>query len=91
MKRCDRLVDLGRRQFLSGAGIAAAGAAASSVMPAGAAPAQARVDYPSLRLGNVRDLKPNQALAVSYPDKEAPGVLLKLGKRVSGPYDTESG
>ena len=29
-----------------------------------------------------RDLKPNEPLNVVYPDEDAPGVLLKLGKRV---------
>ena len=33
MKRCDRKVDIGRRWFLSGAGVAAAGAAAATVDP----------------------------------------------------------
>ena len=83
MRRCHRLIDVGRRKFLSGAGIAAAGAVAASVVPArAAAPPQARVDYPSTRLGNVRDLKVDQPLAVSYPDRDAPGVVIKLGKRV---------
>ncbi len=84
MERCQKLVDVGRRKFLSGAGIAAAGAAAATVIPpsAKAAPAQARVDYPSNRLANVRDLKVDDPLNVSYPDNDAPGVLLKLGKRV---------
>jgi arsenite oxidase small subunit len=83
MDRCDRLVDAGRRKFLTGAGVAAA---AISVLPrdAAAAPANARVDYPSNRLANVRDLKVNAAFEVSYPDKDAPGVLLKLGRRVPG-------
>jgi arsenite oxidase small subunit len=69
---------------LTGAGVAAAGAAASTVMipQAKAAPLPARVDYPSNRLANVRDLKPNEPLNVAYPDNDAPGVLLKLGKRV---------
>jgi arsenite oxidase small subunit len=39
-------------------------------------------DNPSNRLANVRDLKPNEPVNVAYPDQEAPGVLLKLGKRV---------
>jgi arsenite oxidase small subunit len=87
MDRCDRLVDAGRRKFLTGASVAAA---AISVLPrdAAAAPANARVDYPSNRLANLRDLKVNTAFEVSYPDKDAPGVLLKLGRRVpsgSGP------
>ena len=90
MDRCDRLVDAGRRKFLTGAGVAAAGAAAVSVLPreAAAAPGNARVDYPSNRLANLRDLKADTPFEVSYPDKDAPGVLLKLGKRVpsgSGP------
>jgi arsenite oxidase small subunit len=49
-----------------------------------AAPGAARVDYPSNRLANVSELKPNEPLAVAYPDTDAPGVLLKLGKRVPG-------
>ena len=57
MKRCQMMVDVGRRQFLSGASMAAAGvAAATVVMPqAKAAPAPARVNYPSNRLANVSD------------------------------------
>jgi arsenite oxidase small subunit len=86
MERCKALVDVGRRRFLTGAGIAAAGAAAASVAipDAKAAPAPARVDYPSNRIGNTRDLKVNEPIDVAYPDKDAPGVLLKLGKRVPG-------
>src|ERR671913_176035 len=83
MKRCDLLVDLGRRRFLSGAGVAAA----SAVLPtpeAKAAVPMARVTYPSNRLGNVQDLKVNEPMDVAYPDPDAPGVLLKLGKRVQG-------
>ena len=48
MKRCQMMVDVGRRKFLSGARMAAAGVAAATVaMPqAKAAPASARVNYP---------------------------------------------
>ena len=83
MKGCERVIAIGRRRFLSGAGLAAAGAAAAqfSGKPATAAPANG-VAYPSARLANVRDLKPDQPLSVAYPDGDAPGVLLKLGKRV---------
>jgi arsenite oxidase small subunit len=86
MKSCQKMVDVGRRKFLSGASFAAVGAAAATVIPHGAkgAPAAARVDYPSNRLANIRDLKLNDPFKVSYPDGEAPGVLLKLGKRVPG-------
>jgi arsenite oxidase small subunit len=78
------MVDVGRRKFLAGAGFAAAGVAAVSVpmSEAKAGPGSARVDYPSNRLANVSELKVNEPLNVSYPDNDAPGVLLKLGKRV---------
>jgi arsenite oxidase small subunit len=84
MKRCDAMVDAGRRKFLAGASFAAAGVAAASVpmTSANAGPGPARVDYPSNRLANVRDLKVDDPVAVNYPDADAPGVLLKLGKRV---------
>jgi arsenite oxidase small subunit len=84
MKRCQMIVDVGRRQFLSGASMAAAGVATATLAApqAKAAPAPARVNYPSNRLANVSDLKLNEPLNVSYPDNDAPGVLLKLGKRV---------
>ena len=86
MSRCDRLVDIGRRQFLRGAGVAAAGMAAVSVVPqeAKAAPGQALVNYPSNRLANVKDLTVNEPLDVAYPDADAPGVLIKLGSKVDG-------
>ena len=84
MKSCSTMIDVGRRKFLSGAGFAAAGVAASALPApqAKAAPPLARVNYPSDRLANVRDLKPNEPFEVAYPDQDAPGVLLKLGKRV---------
>ncbi|MEJ2374902.1 MAG: arsenate reductase (azurin) small subunit [Pseudolabrys sp.] len=84
MNRCPRMIDAGRRKFLTGAGIAAAGAAAAQfpIAKTKAAPAAARVDYPSNRLANIHDLKVNEPLNVAYPDQDAPGVLIKLGKRV---------
>jgi len=86
MKRCDKLVDVGRRQFLRGGAVATAGAAAANVMPveAKAKPGTALLSYPANRLGNVKDLKVNEPMDVAYPDEDAPGVLLKLGKRVEG-------
>jgi arsenite oxidase small subunit len=89
MSRCDKLVEVGRRQFLRGGAIAAAGAAMATGLPAmeaKAAPsvAGARVDYPSNHLGNVKDLKVNDPLDITYPDENSPGVLLKLGNRVDG-------
>jgi arsenite oxidase small subunit len=84
MNRCPRMIDAGRRKFLTGAGIAAAGVAAAQLITpqAKAAPAAARVDYPSNRLANLSELKVDEPLNVAYPDQDAPGVLIKLGKRV---------
>lgn len=87
MDRCTKLVDVGRRQFLRGGALAAAATATSVALPAAPARAQvalARLDHPSNRLGNVADLKLNETFDVTYPDENAPGVLLKLGTRVEG-------
>ncbi|MGV8988739.1 MAG: arsenate reductase (azurin) small subunit [Cypionkella sp.] len=88
--KCNKLVDVGRRQFLRGGIAASAGAAASVVMGSGAATAQttatplAMVSYPSNRLGNLSDLTVNTPVDVSYPDENSPGILLKLGTKVEG-------
>lgn len=84
--KCNRLVDAGRRQFLRGGIVGAAGAAAATVLPAGQAKAQglARVDYPSNRLGNIADLAVNEPIDIEYPDADSPGVLIKLGTAVEG-------
>ncbi|HEV2549425.1 MAG TPA: arsenate reductase (azurin) small subunit [Stellaceae bacterium] len=86
MKRCNRMVEIGRRQFLSGGATAAAAAVAAGALPAAAeaAAAPARISYPSRRIGNVKDLKVDEPVQVTYPDADAPGVLLKLGKPVEG-------
>ena len=93
--KCNRLVDVGRRQFLRGGVLGVAGAAAATVMPAGQAQAQtarAMLDYPSTKLANLADLKVNEPLDIGYPDSDSPGVLLKLGTAVeggAGPDDVE--
>ena len=87
MKGCDKLVDVGRRQFLRTGVMATAGAAATTMLPvssASAKPNPARVEYPSNRLANISQLKPNTPLDITYPDKSSPGVLIKLGARVTG-------
>ncbi len=86
MRECNKKIDIGRRWFLSGAGAAAAGAASAGMLsqPVAAAPASSRVNYPSNRLARLADLKPNEPLAVAYPDADAPGVIIKLGSKVSG-------
>jgi arsenite oxidase small subunit len=86
MQGCRRLVDVGRRQFLRGGAVATAGAAAATLLPSGsrAKPNPARVEYPSARLANVSQLKLNAPMEINYPDKDSPGVLIKLGTPVEG-------
>ncbi len=86
MKRCDKIVEVGRRQFLRGGFIAAAALPMTGLMgqEAKAASNGARVDYPTSKLANVKDLTINEPMEVGYPDSDAPGVLLKLGKAVPG-------
>jgi len=84
--RCKKMVDVGRRQFLRGSAVAAAGAAVATVAPAPAraTPANAQVEYPSSRLANIADLKVNEPMDIDYPDADSPGVLIKLGEAVEG-------
>lgn len=86
MKRCERLIEVGRRQFLRGGATAtvATVAAGAFARQAQATPAMALVNFPSHRLANIKDLKVDQPLDITYPDKDSPGVLLKAGHRVEG-------
>ncbi|MDQ2081658.1 arsenate reductase (azurin) small subunit [Xanthobacteraceae bacterium Astr-EGSB] len=87
MQGCKRLVDIGRRKFLTGAGAATAGVAAAATILSSdskAAPSAALVKYPANRLANIKDLKVDTPLDVTYPDADAPGTLIKLGKSVPG-------
>jgi arsenite oxidase small subunit len=87
MQGCEKLADAGRRLFFARTAAVAAGAAATAALSPGtarAAPSLALVTYPSSKLANLRDLKVNETLAITYPDAESPGVLLKLGSRVDG-------
>ena len=71
MPKCQRLIDVGRRQFLRGSAIAAAGGVAAAVTTdkAKATPALARVNYPSAKLGNIKDLKVDDPVEITYPDQ----------------------
>jgi arsenite oxidase small subunit len=84
--KCSKLVDVGRRQFLRGGVLGAAGAAAATLVAPSQARAQslARVDYPSNRLANLSELVVNEPKDIAYPDADSPGVLLKLGSPVEG-------
>lgn len=85
--RCNKLVQVGRRQFLKGSGAAAFAGVTASTVPSGptqAAQGKARVDYPSQRLANIADLNVDEPLQITYPDNSSPGVLLKLGQAADG-------
>ncbi len=84
-KSCKKMIDVGRRRFLAGTGSAVAGVAVAGAISghAKAEPAKALVEYPSQKLANIKDLKVNEPLDITYPDDDAPGVLLKLGQRVA--------
>ena len=84
MRKCDRLVDVGRRQFLAGGAAATAGVAAAAVVHPTPAAARARVDYPSNRLANISELSDNIPVDIAYPDADSPGILVKLGRSVPG-------
>lgn len=85
-KKCDRLADLGRRHFMTGGAAAAATVAAAAVATrdAEATNGPALVRYPATKLGNVKDLKVDQPVDIAYPDKDSPGLLLKVGRMVEG-------
>ena len=87
MRRCDKLVDVGRRQFLRGAGLRRGRRwrRCRCCLPR-RKPPPARRSSPIRPTGsaNVKDLKANEPLQVAYPDADAPGVLLKLGAKVDG-------
>ena len=83
----DWLVDARRRSFLTRAAATAVGGAAVTVLanaPAKAAPALARVTYPTTRLGNLAELQVNQPGDLTSPDDDSPGVLVRLGSAVAG-------
>ena len=92
MKKCDLMVDVGRRQFLRGGLIATAATTVAGLAgsQAKAATNSALVNYPTTKLGNVGKLKLNDPLSVTYPDGDAPGdvasALLDAGRRAHAPY-----
>ncbi|WP_315731564.1 MULTISPECIES: arsenate reductase (azurin) small subunit [unclassified Bradyrhizobium] len=92
MKRCPKVVDVARRRFLTGAGYAAAGTVAVrlTLERSDAATGAARLLYPSHRLASLQDLRLNEPFEVSYPDNDAPGVLIKLGAPVKGGVGPDS-
>ena len=87
MKTCPGMVDVGRRKFLTGAGVAAAGAAAASRHSADARRPARNLPGSATRITDSRISATSRSTSrcnVAYPDADAPGVLLKLGARSGG-------
>jgi arsenite oxidase small subunit len=86
MKAGEQLDQLGRRQFLRGGSTAAMATVAAGALarPAKATPALARINYPTTRLANTKDLKVDEPVQIAYPDKDSPGIVIKLGRKVDG-------
>ena len=83
MKSYARMVDAGRRKFLTGAGVVAAGVAAATVcLPGPKAPRRPR-GWTIRRTGSRMFATSRSTSPCSFLSRrDAPGVLLKLGKRV---------
>ena len=88
MERCNRLVDIGRRQFLRGSAFAAAGMATAG-QPAGntgqgrAWPRARRISVQQAGQRRPTSSRTNRSKSAILTTN-APGVLLKLGTRVEG-------
>ncbi|WP_417809654.1 arsenate reductase (azurin) small subunit [Thioclava sp.] len=90
--RCNKMVNVGRRQFLRGSAVAGVGAAATIMtgVQARAATPSAQIDYPSTKLANIADLTINDPVDIEFPDSDSPGVLLKMGEAVEGGVGPDS-
>ncbi len=83
--KCDRLVKLGRREFLTRGAVTIASTAATTAGTLTSASAgQVRGKFPSTRLANTKQLNSNEPLEIDYPDSASPGVLIKFDERVPG-------
>jgi arsenite oxidase small subunit len=84
-------INPGRRRLLvGGAVLTASGAACSLLSPQSASAHQTNPNrYPSNQIGNIKDLKVDVPIEITYPDTASPGILLKLGHSVEdgvGPH-----
>ena len=87
MKSCNRLVELGRRQFLRGGATAAVATVAAGVdAAAGRRDAGPRSDQLPEHQARERQrsYSTDQPVQIQYPDKDSPGVIIKLGRKVDG-------
>jgi arsenite oxidase small subunit len=78
-------INPGRRRLLvGGAAFTVSGAACSLLSSQQAFAKRHRGPniYPSNRIGNIKDLKVDVPIAITYPDDASPGILLKLGRPV---------
>ena len=75
-KRCQRLVDKGRRSFLRGSAAAVGTIAAATILQTKKVEAS---NFPANKWEKVKDLKTNVPLDINYHDEKSHRVLLKLG------------
>jgi arsenite oxidase small subunit len=73
--------DISRRKFLQTTSASAALLFAGLYNEGEAAP---KKGYPSRKIGNIKNLKVNEALTFSYPDESSPCVLVKVGNEAIG-------
>lgn len=78
-----------RRDFLKLGGATAAvsvttGAASVAQAAEGTVGTNAVLTYPATAVGKAAELKVNTPLSFSYPDKDSPCQLIKMGKAVAG-------
>lgn len=46
-------------------------------------------EYPSIKIGNISNLKPDEPLSFSYPDEQSPCILVKLTNEAIGGVGSE--
>jgi arsenite oxidase small subunit len=79
------VINPGRRRLLVGGAALSVSGAACSLLRSQPVVANGRSGtniYPSNHIGNIKDLKVDLPIAITYPDSASPGILLKLGHPV---------
>lgn len=81
-----------RRDFFKIGGATAAVGMSASVLPAAQAAegdVSAVLSYPATPVGKASELKVNTPVSFSYPDKDSPCQIIKMGKAVPGGVGAE--
>ncbi len=75
--------DVSRRKFIQTTSASAVLLFAGLNNEGVAAPSKAK-EYKAVKIGNIKDLKTDEAVSFSYPDESSPCVLVKLGNEAIG-------